>query len=262
MKQQLRQAYRENLKRVATEPILRTGYVAHVPGHKDSKGKAAPWVIKDHDGGKILSSHTNEFDAKTHLRDMKIHGTLDSFRITIAQVEWALASMPKHSKRDLVQAAGRKDANFFKEIPQEVIKFIDTDIERAQKFFADKAQKHPEIAAYIQKKLNEQKTKQPSMQQDIAPQANKYKQEAVEKMKSYQAGVKQDTIRNLHQMLDLEKLIKGNEESDWLQVRKLVSPLLLDFVRNNTTFTAQEFFKAMWMNGGNLKAVITPEKIT
>jgi len=49
-------------------------YIQHVEGHKNSKGESAPWVIKDHKNGKIISSHKTEEEAKSHLRDMKIHG--------------------------------------------------------------------------------------------------------------------------------------------------------------------------------------------
>jgi len=48
-------------------------YVTHVKGHKNSNGEPAPWVIKSHDTGKIISSHKSEKDAKKHLRDIQIH---------------------------------------------------------------------------------------------------------------------------------------------------------------------------------------------
>lgn len=47
-------------------------YVQFVEGHKNSKGEAAPWVIKSHETGKILSSHKSEGDAKEHLKQMHI----------------------------------------------------------------------------------------------------------------------------------------------------------------------------------------------
>jgi len=53
--------------------IHAVSYVAHLPGHKDAKGNAAPWVIKDHKTGKVLSSHADEAAAKKHLQDMHIH---------------------------------------------------------------------------------------------------------------------------------------------------------------------------------------------
>lgn len=49
-------------------------YVSHVPGHKNSKGEAAPWVIKDHKTNKILSSHSSRTDAKAHLQQMHVFG--------------------------------------------------------------------------------------------------------------------------------------------------------------------------------------------
>jgi len=60
--------------------IEKVAYVAHVPGHKNSEGESAPWVIKDHDGGKILSSHKTETEAKSHLQDMHAHaGSSEAF---------------------------------------------------------------------------------------------------------------------------------------------------------------------------------------
>jgi hypothetical protein len=49
-------------------------YVVHMPGHKNSAGESAPWVIKSHETGKILSSHKSRGDAKKHLRDMHVFG--------------------------------------------------------------------------------------------------------------------------------------------------------------------------------------------
>lgn len=47
-------------------------YVVHVRDHKNSKGEKAPWVIKSHDTGKILSSHKSKEEAKRHLQQMHI----------------------------------------------------------------------------------------------------------------------------------------------------------------------------------------------
>jgi hypothetical protein len=49
-------------------------FVVHMPGHKNSVGEEAPWVIKSHTTGKILSSHKSRSAAKSHLRDMHSHG--------------------------------------------------------------------------------------------------------------------------------------------------------------------------------------------
>ncbi|MEI6389043.1 MAG: hypothetical protein WCQ50_20740 [Spirochaetota bacterium] len=58
---------------IKTSAFLKVSYVAHVPGHKNSKGEAAPWVIKSHETGKILSSHKTKAEAKAHLQQMHIH---------------------------------------------------------------------------------------------------------------------------------------------------------------------------------------------
>lgn len=46
-------------------------YVKYMKGHKNSKGKSAPWVIISHTTGKILSSHLSKAEAKKHLREME-----------------------------------------------------------------------------------------------------------------------------------------------------------------------------------------------
>ena len=46
-------------------------YIQYIPHHRNFKGKFAPWVIRDEDTGKILSSHRTKQEAKKHLRNMK-----------------------------------------------------------------------------------------------------------------------------------------------------------------------------------------------
>src|SRR5208282_4942052 len=51
----------------------KVAYVAHVPGHRNSKGEAAPWVIKQHNTDKILESFKSEGAAKEGLKNMESH---------------------------------------------------------------------------------------------------------------------------------------------------------------------------------------------
>jgi len=51
--------------------LMVVAYVEHVPGHKNSKGEEAPWVIKSHKTHEILSSHKTESEAKHHLQQME-----------------------------------------------------------------------------------------------------------------------------------------------------------------------------------------------
>lgn len=46
-------------------------YIQYIKGHKNSKGESAPWVIRDHKTGKILSSHKSREEAEKHLKRMK-----------------------------------------------------------------------------------------------------------------------------------------------------------------------------------------------
>ena len=51
-----------------------TAYIKEEPGHKNSQGEVAPFVIKSHDTGKDLASFKTRTEAKEHLRDMHIFG--------------------------------------------------------------------------------------------------------------------------------------------------------------------------------------------
>lgn len=51
--------------------MKRVSYIVHMPGHKDSEGNLAPWVIKKHETGEVLSSHGNEAEAKKHLQQIR-----------------------------------------------------------------------------------------------------------------------------------------------------------------------------------------------
>ena len=83
-------------------PLIKTAtrkvsYVKHMPGHENSKGEAAPWVIRQHNTDKILSSHKTEAEAKAHLQQMHIHkgsallkkalGITDGFSTTTTGVD-------------------------------------------------------------------------------------------------------------------------------------------------------------------------------
>ena len=46
--------------------MLLVAYIQEISGHKDSRGEAAPYVIKSHETGKILSSHPTREKAKEH----------------------------------------------------------------------------------------------------------------------------------------------------------------------------------------------------
>lgn len=61
------------VERLKKGTLNKVAYVAHVPGHKNSKGEAAPWVIKQHDTDKILESFKSEAAAKAGLRNMESH---------------------------------------------------------------------------------------------------------------------------------------------------------------------------------------------
>jgi len=52
--------------------LEKVSYIVHMPGHKNSAGEDAPWVIKSHDTEKILSSHKSREAAEKHLQQMHI----------------------------------------------------------------------------------------------------------------------------------------------------------------------------------------------
>jgi len=55
------------------EVVYMREFVQHVPGHKNSKGQAAPWVVKSHTDQHIISSHATEEAAREHLQQMEAH---------------------------------------------------------------------------------------------------------------------------------------------------------------------------------------------
>lgn len=50
-----------------------TEYIQEIPGHKNSNGESAPWVIKDHETNEIIKSFTSKEDAENGLQQMHIH---------------------------------------------------------------------------------------------------------------------------------------------------------------------------------------------
>ena len=66
---------RRKLAHVVNTFSTRYAYIQYVPGHKNSDGDSAPYVIKSHKNNKILSSHKTRDDAKKHLIDIKVHAS-------------------------------------------------------------------------------------------------------------------------------------------------------------------------------------------
>lgn len=59
-----------NIMELLDESLL-LEYVCYVKGHRNSKGEDAPYVIKSHKDGHIISSHKTESEAKEHLRQIE-----------------------------------------------------------------------------------------------------------------------------------------------------------------------------------------------
>lgn len=49
-------------------------------GYKNSRGEDAPWVIRDHEGGKVLASFAKKADAEAHLERMKHYSKSESLK--------------------------------------------------------------------------------------------------------------------------------------------------------------------------------------
>lgn len=63
--------------------ISKSSYVEHVPGHKNSQGETAEWVIKDHSTHEILKSFPTKEKAEEGLQNMHIHKGADFQHQTI-----------------------------------------------------------------------------------------------------------------------------------------------------------------------------------
>ncbi len=46
-------------------------YVEHRPGHKNSQGEDAPWVVVSHTTGEVISSYKSQAAAEQGLKDME-----------------------------------------------------------------------------------------------------------------------------------------------------------------------------------------------
>jgi hypothetical protein len=73
--------------------MIKTAYIKHEPGHKNSKGQASPWVIYDHDDGKIISSHKTHEDAEKHLQQIHIFSQKNIQLSKIASIEELLSAV-------------------------------------------------------------------------------------------------------------------------------------------------------------------------
>jgi hypothetical protein len=60
--------------RRAMDTAMAMDVIRHIKGHKDSSGKAAPWVIKSETTGKVLWSGGSKEEAVANLRRIKGHG--------------------------------------------------------------------------------------------------------------------------------------------------------------------------------------------
>ncbi len=72
-------------------------YIVYIKGHRNSKGELAPWVIKSHETGKIISSHKSKREAEKHLKRMRFFkhkkALLSDFNIDINSTESPILQM-------------------------------------------------------------------------------------------------------------------------------------------------------------------------
>lgn len=54
--------------------------LSYEKGHKNSRGEDAPWVIRDHKGGKVLASFAKKADAEAHLERMQRYSKSESLK--------------------------------------------------------------------------------------------------------------------------------------------------------------------------------------
>lgn len=220
---------------------------------------------KDLDKGiKVEMEHTNNPEAakeitKDHIKeeselsekpltDTKYYDLLDD-------LEEELKKASSSTKRLILQAVV-KGGEFYKEIPPEVQKFISSDPARAQEFFKDKADKYPGIMKLIQQRLQKSQPRPSDTKHALA-----WKQKMVGNIVAMQKLVRDRALNNLHLVVDLDKTIEGNTTKDWMELTKLMAPQVVTAIRDNTNFTAPEFFKAFSTAGGDLSKIITVDRI-
>lgn len=87
--------------------IFKKAYVAHVPGHKNSEGESAPWVVKQHNTDKILTSYKSETEAKEGLKNMESHkGSVSPLLRRKAEAVPPTAPAPAESKMSVIALEG------------------------------------------------------------------------------------------------------------------------------------------------------------
>lgn len=64
-------AYDENEEITTKSSFNVISYIVYIKNHKNSEGELAPWVIKSHEDGHIISSHKTRAEAKKHLKRMQ-----------------------------------------------------------------------------------------------------------------------------------------------------------------------------------------------
>lgn len=65
--------------------------LSYEKGHKNSRGEDAPWVIRDHKGGKVLASFAKKKDAEDHLERMQHYSKSEKFEYDDSDPDMVMA---------------------------------------------------------------------------------------------------------------------------------------------------------------------------
>lgn len=144
----------------------------------------------------------------------------------------------------IVLRAAVREGDFHKNIPLETKQFIDKDPERAQEFFKDKGQAHPEIMQYLR---------------TLTQKGQPPKQSIRENLVAMQSELNQTVLSNPQYLTSLAEGLSGDATKDWSIAQGVASPKLIKYLQHNTMLSAQEFIRGLITHGANLDKIITPD---
>lgn len=134
----------------------KVSFIQHVPGHKNSKGEAAPYVIKSHETGEILSSHKTKGEAESHLKQMQMHKHMKASDTTMEpevcdMCGKVMLSSPSDPFKEFTRKICQSCANKLRAQSKEVTK--ETSLSLSAKMDVEKALK--EVQEKTTKEINE-----------------------------------------------------------------------------------------------------------
>lgn len=140
--------------------MLKKSYVSYVKNHLNSSGENAPWVIKKHETGEIISSHLSEQAAKDHLKQMHSHSSSFNGISSIDDLLIKIAIPEKPGFDEFNDSNNYSDQNYEEDPEEQALAkkkkyrgtiFVDVIIESSENEATDKQEAQRQIEEYAAK---------------------------------------------------------------------------------------------------------------